>query len=242
MPDTTPNLSLPLLMQSQAQKHVTHNEALGRLDTLVQAVALTRAMTTPPSDANEGDCHIVPAGATGDWTGQEGRLAVYSQTAWAFISAKQGWQVFSIEDSAPLVFNGVEWTAQNTANAQPAQILGPVSMSEGAPTGAVIERGSNADGAFVRFADGTQICTHEITVPTLITPFGAIFGSVAQVWNFPADFAAGTTVCVSMGSNRSEVWGISAWNGSNQATLRAVSFQSISSGCKLYVTAVGRWA
>ncbi|ETU80520.1 hypothetical protein Q094_06066, partial [Pseudomonas aeruginosa PS42] len=39
-------------------------------------------------------------------------------------------------------------------------ILGTVSQSGGAPTGAIIERGSNANGEYVRFADGTQICTN----------------------------------------------------------------------------------
>ena len=32
MPDTTPNLALPFILPAQAQKHVTHNEALQRLD------------------------------------------------------------------------------------------------------------------------------------------------------------------------------------------------------------------
>lgn len=42
-------------------------------------------------------------------------------------------------------------------------ILGPVSQSGGIPTGAIIERGSNANGEYVRFADGTQICTARVT-------------------------------------------------------------------------------
>ena len=37
--------------------------------------------------------------------------------------------------------------------------LGTVSQSGGVPTGAIIERGSNANGEYVRFADGTQICS-----------------------------------------------------------------------------------
>ena len=37
-------------------------------------------------------------------------------------------------------------------------ILGTVSQSGGVPTGAIIESGSNANGEFVRYADGTQIC------------------------------------------------------------------------------------
>lgn len=44
-------------------------------------------------------------------------------------------------------------TAFNRAN-----ILGAVSQAAGVPTGAVIQRGSNANGEYVRYADGTQIC------------------------------------------------------------------------------------
>ena len=35
-----------------------------------------------------------------------------------------------------------------------------MAQSGGVPTGAVIESGSNADGAYTRWADGTQICTN----------------------------------------------------------------------------------
>ena len=53
----------------------------------------------------------------------------------------------------------------STGNDDPAEvfkqsnILGTVSQSGGVPTGAIIERGSNANGEFVKYADGTMICT-----------------------------------------------------------------------------------
>ena len=49
MPDDTPLLSLPLILPNQAQKHVTHNEALHRLDLLVQLTVLDRDRDTPPT-------------------------------------------------------------------------------------------------------------------------------------------------------------------------------------------------
>ena len=36
MPATSPRLALPFIQPSQAQKHVTHNEALQLLDAVVQ--------------------------------------------------------------------------------------------------------------------------------------------------------------------------------------------------------------
>lgn len=38
-------------------------------------------------------------------------------------------------------------------------VVGTVAQSAGVPTGAIIERGSNANGDYTRWADGTQICT-----------------------------------------------------------------------------------
>ena len=62
-------------------------------------------------------------------------------------------------------------------------LLGTVSQSAGVPTGAVIERGSNANGEYVRFADGTQICW----VASAIT----VAGIQGITLNFPAAFSAG---------------------------------------------------
>lgn len=48
MSDTSAILGLPYLMPSQAQKHVTHNEALARLDLLVQLRVEALEAETPP--------------------------------------------------------------------------------------------------------------------------------------------------------------------------------------------------
>ena len=44
----TTNLSLPLLAADQAQKHVTVNEALLVLDSLVFLALLDRSLSAPP--------------------------------------------------------------------------------------------------------------------------------------------------------------------------------------------------
>jgi len=59
MTDNSARLSLPFLMPSQAQKHVTHNAALERLDVLVQPQVLDLAATTP----DEGASYVIGAGA-----------------------------------------------------------------------------------------------------------------------------------------------------------------------------------
>ena len=76
MPDDTTILSLPLILPAQAQKHVTHNEALVQLDLIVQLAVINRTLTTAPALPTLGDRHIVAAGATGPWVGQSGRIAL----------------------------------------------------------------------------------------------------------------------------------------------------------------------
>lgn len=56
----------------------------------------------------------------------------------------------------------------------PGNIVGSVSQSGGVPTGAIIQRGSNANGEFVRFADGTQICTRYSVTNSPVGPNGRV--------------------------------------------------------------------
>ncbi|MGB3690087.1 MAG: DUF2793 domain-containing protein [Jannaschia helgolandensis] len=109
MSENTTILSLPLIQGGQAQKHITHNEAIRRLDTLVQPVVADVVRTAPPTTPNEGDRHIVAIGATGDWAGQDGSIAVRQGDAWAFISPRQGWRVHVIALGADIVFDGTTW-------------------------------------------------------------------------------------------------------------------------------------
>lgn len=70
-------------------------------------------------------------------------------------------------------------------------IVGTVSQSAGVPTGAVIERGSNANGEYTRWADGTQICTSQALSMTSNTGSGAVFTDGAPpTWTYPAAFSA----------------------------------------------------
>ena len=59
MSDITTHLLLPYILASQAQKHVTHNEALRLLDAMVQLSVLDRDLTSPPASPADGDRHIV---------------------------------------------------------------------------------------------------------------------------------------------------------------------------------------
>ncbi|MEO9457541.1 MAG: DUF2793 domain-containing protein [Lentilitoribacter sp.] len=108
MSQNLPNLSLPLLQASQAQKHVTHNEALYILDTVTQLSVLSSNLSSPP-EAEDGDRYLVPAGAAGDWTDQDGAVAVFDENTWRFLSPKTGWVAFDQSVAEFLLFDGANW-------------------------------------------------------------------------------------------------------------------------------------
>ncbi|MES2665076.1 MAG: DUF2793 domain-containing protein [Pseudomonadota bacterium] len=109
MPDTTTILSLPLILPAQAQKHVTHNEALTALDVIVQLAVINRDQTTPPALPVVGDRHIVPGGAIAAWAGQAGKVAVYTATGWQFVTALPGWLAFDRAEGKTVAFDGIDW-------------------------------------------------------------------------------------------------------------------------------------
>ena len=117
MPDTTNIQSLPLIQPSQAQKHVTHNEALKILDLIVQMTVASRTVAVPPTAPALGDSHIVGAGATGVWLGQVGKVATFTGIVWEFYAPKVGWTAYVVAEATQVVYNGSVWSsaAQNPA-------------------------------------------------------------------------------------------------------------------------------
>jgi hypothetical protein len=98
----TPNLALPLIAQGQAQKEITHNEALFSLDALVQTSVKSRTLATPPASPSSGDRYLVPAAATGAWSGQTDKIAFFHDGAWSFLVPIVGWRTH-VEDERLVV-------------------------------------------------------------------------------------------------------------------------------------------
>jgi len=113
--DTTPNLNLPYIAAAQAQKHVTHNEAILALDAIVQIAVVDRDLATPPSSPDEGDRYIVAATATGAWAGQETNIAAWQDGAWAFYAPGEGWLAWIADENVLLAFDGSAWVGAAAA-------------------------------------------------------------------------------------------------------------------------------
>ena len=105
------HLALPYLAAAQAQKHVTHNEALRLLDAVVQLAVLDASLTGPPAEAEDGDRYIVAAIGTDDWAGHDGEIAHYVDGAWEFLTPRTGWVVFDRDADILLVRQPDSWVA-----------------------------------------------------------------------------------------------------------------------------------
>ncbi|NOE27165.1 DUF2793 domain-containing protein [Ruegeria sp. HKCCD6157] len=355
MSQTSPRLNLPLLQPAQAQKHVTHNEALRQLDLVVQLSVRSTDSGTPPVAPEQGEVHALGANPTGDWTGHAGELAAWLDDAWHFVTPDIGWRAWdeaagdlkywtgtawaplpvstqnldgvgvatnsdstnrlsvrspatllsheggghqlkinkaSADDTASLLFqsnwtghaemglsgttgfsikvspDGGNWIeamtfdpvagtvsgaavqadASDTTSGRlmradygygPGNLLGTVTENAGVPTGAVIERGSNANGDYVRFADGTQICTATLAPVACTTVEGALFKSGPITWDFPADFSTPPNLN-GTGGVATRFTGFDT-PSSSQSTF--IVFSAISDAAALApsVTAIGRW-
>lgn len=108
MTDTTANLNIPFILPSQAQKHVTHNEALLRLDALVHLTVVAE-LATPPGAPTEGACYLVATAPTGAWVGKTGRIASWQDGYWAFAEPRIGWRAWFVAVEKLKVFSGTLW-------------------------------------------------------------------------------------------------------------------------------------
>lgn len=107
----TSNLVLPYLAVGQAQKHVTVNESLRRLDAIVQLSVVSATITAQPATPADGAVYIVPPGKSGDdWSAYaNGSLAYYRDGAWEQVSPREGWLAYVRDADEIRTFNGSAW-------------------------------------------------------------------------------------------------------------------------------------
>lgn len=108
MPET-PNLGLPLIVAQQAMKHVTHYEALVRLDALVQLSVLQMAVTAPPASSKSGDRYLIGANPTGVFSNSAGAIAFYDGAFWRYSTPIAGWILFNVSDGYFYFYDGTRW-------------------------------------------------------------------------------------------------------------------------------------
>lgn len=116
--DSSARLGLPYIIASQAQKHLTHNEALAILETLVQPVVSDIAASEPPADPAEGDCVVVGTGATGAFSGHDNKISAWIAAAWHFHVPQFGWSVVRDSDGQIFIYGASGWAAPPAPSTQ----------------------------------------------------------------------------------------------------------------------------
>lgn len=162
-------------------------------------------------------------------------------------------------DELPLIDSAASWSLKKLtwANLKSAlqtvffyrgNIIGTVSQSAGLPTGAILQRGSNANGEFVRFADGTQICWRISGTSTITGATGSIFvnGAAMGPYTWPAAFST-TPQEIFFGQKLDGVaghcWAAAASKGGISQSGTVQLFRSSASSDYFYaeIFAYGRW-
>lgn len=150
MTQQTNLLALPYIQESQAQKHITHNEALRTLDIMVQLSVLGIA-EAPPAAPTEGMRWLVAPAPTGDWSDEADRVAVFDGGAWTYLTPNTGWIAWNEAEATLLVWDGTVW--------------GPVVSEGGGGTLDRVEQlgvGTDADAVNrLAVASASTLLTHE---------------------------------------------------------------------------------
>ena len=155
----TPRMSLPLLAPAQAQKHVTVNEALARIDALTHLTLVSVQVATPPATAGDGTIYGVPPGAVNAWAGQGGMLAIAVNGGWVFVPPRRGWRAMVLDQGMPAIWDGSDWRIG-------AMTLGP--------------SGSALSFKTVEF-DQVVTAGATVTTPIVIPPRATLFGVTGRV-------------------------------------------------------------
>lgn len=173
---STARLGLPFLAASQAQKEVTHNEALARLDALAHLVLLDRNVTAAPGSPAEGDCYLVGTGGTGTFGGQDGKIASYADGAWAFYPPVLGMLAYVADEGTLAVYTAAGWKDYGA-------LLSEVAVLSRSASGAqsricTVEEELTLTGAFVQSS---------IVIPDRAVVFGVssrTTAAVTGVWQY----------------------------------------------------------
>lgn len=128
------------------------------------------------------------------------------------------------------------------------EAVGTVANASGFPAGAIIERGSNANGDYTRFADGTQICSSRVDITTLniSTASGSLFIGPVQSWTYPVSFNT-LPVVSAQGLRTNDA--LIAGGSIRALSLTAIQFvpwmatqsPANTGGKEMLLSAIGRW-
>ncbi|MFD1610979.1 DUF2793 domain-containing protein [Sphingomonas tabacisoli] len=138
----SPRLHLPLISAGQAQKELTHNEALTLIDIGLAAAVESAGVDAPPSTPTPGQCWIIGSAPTGVWLGQPHALACWTEAGWRFLPAVEGLSVWVKDQQLWAVREGSTWMIGrlrgSRINLEGLQVVGPQQPSVAVPSGGAV--------------------------------------------------------------------------------------------------------
>lgn len=111
MADQSARHALPFLMAGQAQKEITHNEAIALIDAIVHPVAEAAGVNTPPISPAIGQCWIVGSAPAGAWATHAQHLACWSEGGWRFAIPVVAMTVWLSDQEIWARWDGAAWRA-----------------------------------------------------------------------------------------------------------------------------------
>ena len=137
----TLRLAFPLLAAGQAQKHVTHNEALLALDAHVHLHLEAFNETNPPASPVDGQIFGLGPNPIGIWASKGGMIARFEDGVWHYGQPRRGWCATVGAMAIPHLHDGVVWKqlVETGISALPAFSLG----SSGSPDQRLAVRSAN---------------------------------------------------------------------------------------------------
>jgi hypothetical protein len=102
-------LGLPYILPAQAQKHVTVNEALRKLDGIVQLSLQSPLTDAPPENPVSGASYFIASGAAGAWAHHGGQIATWQDDGWIFVAPQLGWRAYLLNQNVLAIFDGSAW-------------------------------------------------------------------------------------------------------------------------------------
>ncbi|WP_404336214.1 DUF2793 domain-containing protein [Sphingomonas sp. MMS12-HWE2-04] len=134
----TPRLNLPLLEPGQAQKEMTHNEALARLDLLVHGRLVALAANVPPVAPAPGQCWVIGSAPQGVWADHSHAIAGWTTSGWHFVAPQEGMRLWIDAEAGFALFRDGGWhsgEAFGKVFIEGRQVVGPQSEAIAEPSG-----------------------------------------------------------------------------------------------------------
>ncbi|WP_155290728.1 hypothetical protein [Pseudomonas chlororaphis] len=182
-----------------------------------------------------------PTGVGGD-TPRSANIKIISNFDELYAALGGAGSPVALPVALPVANGGTGNTTGTAQKLAATAILGTVSQSGGTPTGAIIESGSNANGRYTKFANGTMICEGSVPNLTANNPFGGFYYSATITIGYPAQFSSRARIFGSTSAQTGSFsWASYPANGSAAVGYLNMMSPGQNATATMDWIAIGRW-